>query len=267
MKIYQQIEYIKPNIAYFSNLQTKIKHGFSWGKRLKDVAIENIGKLQAKNNVQEVLDKLEFGEIEKSFLLKINHDDKIYDISKEDLAKKSFWGNYISCDAVFCKYSNVNLIVKVADCTTAIVFGQNEKGTVVGLIHSGRKGVQVEIPYKAIEHLKSKYNIKPKSIEIGILPSLYKENRKFQHIDDFDMKIWDGFIEEKGGFYYPDETALAINQYKRAGILDTNITKYEIDTYESAKKGECFSHKYWYDQTTKGVEIKDARFMLVVRKD
>ncbi len=267
MKTYSKIEYIKPNIAYFPNLYTKAKHSFSWGKGLKDVAIENIGKLQAKKNVQEVLENLEFGEIEKSFILKINHDDKIYDIAEDDLARTSFWGNYISCDAVFTKYSGVNLIVKVADCTTAIVFGQNESNSVVGLIHSGRKGVQVEMPYKAIEHLKFKYNIKPENIEIGILPALSKENRKFQNIDDFDLKIWDGFIEEKDGFYYPDETGLAIDQYKKAGIVDANITKYNIDTYESAKNSECFSHKYWYDQTTSGKEMKDARFMLVVRKD
>jgi len=119
---------------------------------------------------------------------------------------------------------------------------------------------------KAIKFLKKQYNVNPENIHIGIVPHLFKKNRRFENIEDLDLKKWNGFIEKKDNYFYPDETGLAIKQYKDTGIPDENIQIYDIDTYESAKNGETFSYKYHLEMQKQGIEVPDGRNILAVMK-
>ena len=263
MNIYTIIKYKEHNIGYFPEFENLLKHGFSWGKNIGNMSFAFGNKNEVKKNVQNFLHILNVGNINESFVISPEHSDNIVEIDK--VHDSSELGIEISCDVLITQMKNTTLTLKPGDCTSVILYAiDSSNKPIVALIHLGRRGVELLLPIKVINHLKNRYGVKVKDIKIGIVPHLFKENRKFENIDKLDKSVWGNFIEEKNGFFFPMETEFAINQYKSAEVLDKNIFLYEVDTYEATKKGDSFSYKYSLEMRKKGVETQEGRFIIAV---
>ncbi len=263
MKILKEVQYIKPNIGYLPGLSQFVNHGFSWGKPAKNMSFKYGKNSKVRNNIKKFLKELNMGNIYHSFNILSQHKDKIIDIKSQDY-KPNPNGIMLKCDAAFTTLPDVTITVKPADCTTAIVYGKNSSNKIIGLIHSGRRGVQVELPLKAVKHINKAYGIKPNEVKIGIVPSISKESKIFEHIRELDTNIWDGFIEKKNGKYHVMETELALKQYKEAGVQDKNIFLYDVDTVQGTKDGLCFSQTLEYKAEKKGLPFRKGRFIVAV---
>jgi copper oxidase (laccase) domain-containing protein len=213
--------------------------------------------------------------------------------------------NSIPCDAIFTSLPDLTLTIKPADCTTSIIWGQKDDfitstqtnslknassktqekshsqnpstnncivspnspdSSVIGLIHTGRRGVETNLIPKSIQMLQNSYGIDPSNVIVAFVPHLTPQTRKFEHLRDVKDHLWGDFITEKDGYYYLDETGFAIQQYKESGILDSNIYNYQIDTYKAASEGKTFSYKFTYNMRQKNKEVREGRFLVAVRK-
>lgn len=265
----KKIHYKYPNIGYFPSFKKLFLHGFSWGKNSGNMQFSLGNPVDVRMNVQKFLDTLKMGKINDSVNVIPEHSDRIIDINREryQSLKTHRFGRSIKCDAVFTDQSNITLTTKPGDCTTAIIFCKRpENKDVIGIIHTGRRGVEVSLPQKTIRHIVKQYNCHVGDIHIGIVPHLFQINRKFENVDDLDKRVWKGFIEEKDGYFYPGETELAIKQYLDIGIKDENFYVYNVDTYEAASKGEAFSYKYHLEMSKEGKKVPEGRFIVAVMK-
>ena len=264
MNIYNQIIYKQENIGYFPEFENILNHGFSWGKGSKNMSFSFGEEDEVRHDIQNFLDKMDMGSINNSFVIKPEHKDNIVMIDKE--YKSSKLGIEIECDVLLTKRKNITLTLKPGDCTSAILYATDESDTpIIGLVHHGRRGVELELPIKVIRYLNNYYNVKNRDIKVSIVPHLFKENRKFENIDSLDKSIWKDYIIEKGGYFYPMETELALSQYLKVGVLNNNISIYNVDTYEAAKNKESFSYKYSLEMEKLGKEAKEGRFIVAVR--
>lgn len=266
----KKIRYLKKGIGYFPSLAKEMNHGFSWGKSSGNMQFSFGEPIETRVSVQKFLNALGMGNIRDSINMLPEHSDRIVDLDRKinKNLKRSRYGRRIRCDAFFTNLSGITLTVKPADCTTALVFcSKSDSDDVVGIVHTGRRGVELKLPEKAIYHIQEKYGCDVEKIKIGILPHLFQMNRKFENIDKLkDKKVWKGFIKKKNGYYYPAETELALKQYKDAGIKSSNISIYEIDTCEAASRGQTFSYKYHLEMKKIGKKVPEGRFIAVVRK-
>jgi copper oxidase (laccase) domain-containing protein len=261
----KEVEYIKPGIGNFNDFSKDLVHGFSWGQDAKNMQFSLGDFLEVRSNLNEFFSSMKLGDFKKAILVNAEHKNNIIKIDEETLTnlKPTKFGISIKCDAAFTKIKGLPITVKPADCTTAIISAKDNQGdTVTGIVHTGRRGVELGLPISAIQFICKEFDIEVRNIKIGIVPHLFQMNRKFEHIDDMNPAIWKGYIKEENGYFYPDETELAINQYLSAGIQEQNIFVYDIDTYESAKNGIGFSYKYHYDITKSGSIAKEGRFIV-----
>ena len=149
--------------------------------------------------------------------------------------------NYV-CDAIFTTIPKLTLSVKPADCYISIIEAENTEGKVIGMIHSGFMGTQLQLPLIAIKHLLNKYKVDINSIKIGITPGI---KRYFLNVgSNYDLSCWENFYETYDDLIYFDIQGLIIDQYLNAGIDPSRICAYDIDTYERAKDKITFSHRY-----------------------
>jgi copper oxidase (laccase) domain-containing protein len=269
-KIYRKIQYLHKNIGYFPELYPYVNHGFSWGKNAGNMQFSSGDVVSVRQNVQGFLEKMEMGDIKDTFNMIPEHKDSIVILDntlQRTLPRRRF-GKPIKCDAIITELPQVTLTVKVGDCTTTIIFARLKGGKdVISIVHTGRRSAEINLPKKVITTIHKKYNCDKYKIFIGIIPHLFKRNRKFEHIQNIKNKtIWKGFIEKKNGYYYIDETGLVLSQYKEAGIPSKNISVYHVDTFKAAQDGKTFSYKYHLEMQKRGKQVPEGRFIAAVRK-
>lgn len=265
----KSIKFIKPGIGYLPSLQPHVINGFSWGKNSGNMSF-NYGEFnEVLKNVKNFFKALNIGRVEDSVHMGAQHGDTIVDITQDhiDKIKANPENQLIECDAFFTKLPDVTLTIKPADCTTALIYALNQnRERIIGIVHSGRIGVSLEVPRKAVEFLVKTYSCDPTEIKIGIPPHLSQKNRKFEHIDGVEnKKVWEGFIEEKDGFFYLGAAECTIDQYIKSGVKEENIEVYDVDTFEAAQRGETFSHKYCVEMEKKGKDIPEQRMIVAIR--
>ncbi|MBU0975748.1 MAG: laccase domain-containing protein [Patescibacteria group bacterium] len=264
-----KVKFLNSQTGFSPQLRHLINHGFSWGKESGNMDFAFGDSLGVRLRIQQFLTDLHMGSIRDSINMIPEHSDRIVDIdkTKTDRLKRHRFGKNINCDAVFTKRDNITLTTKPADCTTAFVFAQNlSKETIIGIIHSGRRGVEMKLPQKAVAHICQKYHCKSDNILLSVVPHLFQENRRFENIDDLDASAWKGFIKKREGYFYPDETGLAIKQYLDSRISQKNLEVHNIDTFEEAHKGNTFSYKYHLEIKKKGGKAPEGRFIVAIRK-
>ncbi len=263
--ILKDIQYIKPNVGYFPNLPSNIIHGFSWGNQ-KNMQFSLGDFIQTRQNVQEFYDSLGLGNFRDSILMLPEHKDNIITIDKLNLNSfnKTRFGISVSADTIFTREHNLAISVKPADCTTAIIYAKDKSlESISGLVHSGRRGVELFLPEKSISYLIANFDLELKDIFVCIVPHLFLLNRKFENIDQLNYDVWKDFIRKEDNYYLVGETEFAIHQYIKAGIPESNITIYDVDTYEAAKNGLTFSYKYHYEMERIGISVPDGRNIVV----
>jgi YfiH family protein len=73
-------------------------------------------------------------------------------------------------DALITRSAGLPLIIRVADCAP-VYLGDPESGT-IALIHSGRKGTELNILQATVEHLKETCGVNPENLEGVIGPCI-----------------------------------------------------------------------------------------------
>lgn len=260
--------FLEDEIAYFPHLQDKLIHGFSWGKNSKNMDFSRGSIPEVKSNVKDFLQKLNLPPIYETFNVKAEHKDNIIFIDQEykDQSNPNPLGRTLNCDAAFTNCKDVCITVKPADCSTAIVYAKSSTlGEITGLIHAGRRGIDLMFPQKCINYLVNELKCTLDSISINIVPYLFQESRRYHDTKELKLDSWSKYIIEKDGYFYPAEVEFAIDQYLSTGILESNLTVYNIDTYKSAKNGLGFSYKFHYDATKEGLGVRDGRFIVATK--
>ena len=100
------------------------------------------------------------------------HKDKITIVKKEDKAKGAFkYSNGIAeSDALITNIPGIPLLMCYADCVPIIILDPIEK--VIALIHSGRRGTELEITLKTLIKMKKIFGTKPSYCLAAIFPSI-----------------------------------------------------------------------------------------------
>lgn len=265
MNIINEIQYIKPNIAHFSDLGPRAINAFSWGNNTDNMAY-TFGDVNDvyKRNVR-FFQEAGFCHPRDSINIIPEHRDRIVDIDSNSLRglEQKRTGMTITADAIFTTIPHQAITVKPADCATVFVYAELSKSeTLVGIVHTGWRGVDQELPLKAIAHVVKKYNTEPSAIHIALLPHISKDYRTYENIDAFsNLKKYGSFMEKRGELYHFDESGCALFQFRAAGIPDENIIVYKIDTYTEAQQGRTFSQKLNVNEKRLGQPTVEGRFI------
>ena len=138
-----------------------------------------------------------------------------YEVTDRNLSKYTvvnFEGQIPVSDGLITKFSNVGILLPLADCLGIVVF--DEEHRVIGLLHSGRQNIEQCGPKKFIEYFVE--NFGSNSGELKIYFSPHALNYK---IYKFDNELLSEVAKE---------------QLMEVGVLLKNIIDYRTDTVDNA---------------------------------
>ena len=148
------------------------------------------------------------------------------------------WRKAIHVDGLVTSKKNTFLFLLIADCLPIILY--DPVNEVVGLVHAGWKGVDLNIVGKTIEKLGVLYETNPNNLVIGIGPAARKDSFIKENPSQKNDLKWKDFLEAMDGNYYKvDFVGLAKKQLVDSGIRKENIFDCGIDT---VKDNRFFSH-------------------------
>ena len=100
------------------------------------------------------------------------HKDKITLVSKEDAGKGAFkYSNAIAeSDALITNIPAIPLLMCYADCVPVFILDPIKKA--IALIHSGRRGTELELVIKTLYKMKKIFDTNPRSCLAAIFPSI-----------------------------------------------------------------------------------------------
>lgn len=174
-------------------------------------------------NRERFLNKLGLSE-KKVIGVKSVHGDNIEIVTEEDI------GKFINdTDGLITGERNVYLSVTVADCLPIIIFDPRKK--VIGLIHSGWRGLEKKITKKAVKKMEENFDINSKDLLVGIGPGI--GGCHFEVKEDFLIKFksYPEAIIKKDGKNYIDLKLIAKKQLEKAGVKPENIDVSPVCTY------------------------------------
>jgi len=186
--------------------------------------------VEAFNNRNRFLSSLKINP-KSTVSLKQIHSNKVLIVNKNFGGIGAFPNkDIIEADAMITNEPNLFLIIKSADCHQIALF--DPQNIAIGLIHAGRKGLELGIIKAAIRLMNKNYQTKPSDLLVQLGPSI-------------------------GPCHYPvDIWADAENQLIDCGLLNKNIDNLKICTYESA---DYFSHRKAANQ-----DLEDFRFATIL---
>lgn len=107
------------------------------------------------------------------------HGDKIAIVDQPITEDKQFAG----CDGLITNQRKVALGIHVADCCAVYIV--DSKTTVVGLVHSGKKGTELAIATKAIAQMREHFGSVPADMVVELSPCIRPPHYEI----DFAAKI------------------------------------------------------------------------------
>jgi len=165
------------------------------------------------------------------------HKDKIAIVRKEDKGKGAFkYSNAIAeSDALITNIPAIPLLMCYADCVPVFILDPVKKA--IALIHSGRRGTELELVLKTLFKMKKIFETNPHSCLAAIFPSIgpccycVKEENK---IDDYCLNAikYNGeliSLQNKSGRSLDLKKANHL-QLIKAGLQEKNIFINEICT-------------------------------------
>ena len=165
------------------------------------------------------------------------HKDKISLVRKEDKGKGAFkYSKGIAqTDALITDIPGIPLLMCYADCVPIFILDPVKKA--IALIHSGRKGTELELTLKALFKMKKIFETNPRSCLAAIFPSIgpccycIKEENK---IDDYWLNEikYNGepiSLQNKSGRSF-DLRKANYGQLIKGGVGEKNIFVNEICT-------------------------------------
>lgn len=135
----------------------------------------------------------------------------------------------VKIDALITNQKGLYLFLLTADCAPVILYDPVK--SVVGLIHVGWKGADLNIVKKVIKSLSSKFKSNPKNLIAAIGPAARKHSFIKKDPSQKNDPKWKPFLEKVGPAKYKvDFVGLCKKQLVEAGIEEKNIFDSGIDT-------------------------------------
>lgn len=247
----------KNGVAKFNIFDnTQVNQGFQWNNLnnvsyMKEPGNPDIDALKSvRSRVVSFTNSLGMHGESAVLAHAVPFDTTIVDINDlGDLIDNGVQGLFTSeGGAFFTTLSNIPLYTVIADCTQTIFYGEDRQSNRVGgLIHSGRSETDDMLPYHAVKHAIEKYNLDPKTIKLGISPSLEPKYHYIQE-EDIDISVvnmgdWEAYIIHVNGLYYLDVRSYVADQYIEAGVPAKNIELNLRGTYEPSIENTVFSYR------------------------
>lgn len=170
------------------------------------------------------------------------HRDKITVVKKEDKGRGSF--KYTEAlaetDALITNVSGIPLLMCYADCVPIFILDPIKKA--IGLIHSGRRGTELQITSKTLNKMQKIFGTNPQTCLAAIFPSIgpccYKIKNQRQ-INDYWMSK-NNFSHKIVSVQNENERSLDLKkanylQLIKGGIEKKNIFVNEICTADYPK--------------------------------
>ncbi len=165
------------------------------------------------------------------------HKDKISVVRKEDKGKGAFKYSKViaQTDALITDIPGIPLLMYYADCVPIFILDPIKKA--IALIHSGRKGAELELTLKTLFRMRKIFETNPHSCLAAIFPSIgsccysIKEENK---IDDYWLNE-DKYnsepisLQNRSGWSLDLKKANHL-QLNKAGLQEKNIFISEICT-------------------------------------
>ena len=264
MPEYKDVIFQKEGIGYFPNFVKSVIHGFTWGKRFRNMSFQVGNQDRVKTDMEEYLSILDLGRLADTVNIAAEHGDRIITVDEtliDGLALNNF-GKEIVCDAVFTRLTNVSLLLKPGDCVGLIVYAESLDGPIIGIVHAGWRGIDLGLPHKAIGLLIHELSADVRTIKVGMTPFLFGEGMVWPNIEKLAKPSnWGSGLVKRDGGYELDMGLAAVEQLLNAGLEDSQIEIYRVDTYQAALTGDGFSYK----ASKMNANIADGRFVLGAR--
>lgn len=193
---------------------------------------------------------------------------------------------------IFTRDPEVTLVIKPADCPTAVIYCKDENGNpLVAIDHGGADAVNAGISRQGLWALKNILGVDLSKAQVVVFPGVSEKNyfiTKQWKTANGEIKKRDNGIpemnwrehispaktsdpEEKR---YVDITSALEMQLLEAGIMPENIQAYRRDTYEDAGAGIAYSRRYSSNHNGErpggnlvAVQLKNQAVQMPVPKD
>lgn len=133
-------------------------------------------------------------------------------------------------DGLFIDRPGVALGLNPADCN-AITMYDAAAGSILGLIHAGRQGINGEIHLAGLEKINGS-GVAPEDVRVHFAPSVRRDSYYFDSIDPEQLADpkWKDFIDLQGENYHVDLLGRVVRDLTDAGIEPAQMQISPIDT-------------------------------------
>ncbi len=162
----------------------------------------------------------------------------------------------VKVDGLVTDKKELYLFLLVADCLPIIIY--DPKKNIVGNIHAGWKGVDLEIAKKAIKRMRTEFGTNPVDVVVGIGPCARRESFIKENPGQKDDPKWQPYMNKVGPYLYEvDLAGFTKKQLIDCGVAEENIFDCNVDTI---KDDRFFSH---FRDKEKSIH-KQGRFASIV---
>lgn len=213
----------------------------------KDEVIENRKRFLAKNNIP----------LENCVVMNVAHGDTVILVTEADRGRgvMTIEDAVSGVDALITNKKDVALFLLIADCLPVIYF--DPKKEVVALAHLGWESIDKKLPQKVVGRMQEQFGSNPEDIRVTIGPGIKKSSYKVKNPKQKDDPAWRSFLgPAENEEFYIDLEGYVCSQLQTAGILEKNIKRNNIDTFQDKN---FYSH-YRAERTGE----KEGRFAVVV---
>jgi len=161
-------------------------------------------------------------------------------------------------DSLITSVTGIYLSITVADCLPIFIFDPSNK--VIALIHAGWRGLASDIISRTMSEMRSKFDVKDKSIIAGIGPGIEVKHFvvKKDVASKFKLFKKNIFVNTKNEVRI-DLKGMARQQLINAGVLPSNIEVNKECTY-------CLSKKFFSHRRDKSSKVKAVMVIFGIKK-
>lgn len=240
-----------------------------------NMGFQNGEQVQVDDNREKFFQSLQLS-WQKTIVISPLQADHLSVVNEGFLNPKIF-PQLIKCDALITKTPNLILALPTADCLPIFLYDPTSslKEKVIGLVHAGQKGIELNIIEKTILKM-CRLGCHLKNIRVYLGPGLNNccyQLPAEQFADELIAKGWQKFsvkLRDQNGnltYYCPDLYGRIISQLQEIKRFNQKIQLTNINRgyYCTCCSGQFFSHRY--SQLTKKEETRFLSIIMIKNKE
>jgi len=185
----------------------------------------------------------------------------------------------LNAECLFTTLPGIPLLMKTADCPTAVIQAKTKSGQIVlGIAHLGRPQVNERVTEQILNHLFTHYGCSPQTTYVSVAPSISPKHYSLRQKDQDEKQLIDSSYW--GDYALPERDASGealiridvlgkiLSILQEYAIPSKNIEAYghdnQVDTYSLAEKNPPEAFSYRYSVATNQPE-RNGRLMVVAQ--